>query len=134
MWAKYANEHKGYCLEFRHKGDSLFASAQELVYSETVGLELSDPDDTPNWYFYKSAEWSNEEEVRIVMPPAWEPVVQIFPLTLSGIILGEKVDAANVKRVNAAASRRLGFTVRQARFDRHEGALVTTMIYTSPDA
>jgi hypothetical protein len=134
MWAKYANGRKGYCLAFRHMGDSLFMSAREVIYSDSVGLELTDPNDTPNWYFHKTPEWSNEEEVRIVMPLTWDAPVQIFPLTLCGIILGENAAPVDVERVKAWSAQRYNFTVKQARYDVHEGRLIATTIYTSPDS
>jgi hypothetical protein len=77
----------------------------------------------PDWYFFKSREWSNEEEVRIVRWWAG-PTIRAFRPTLSGIILGEQMTPANVARVMAWSSTRgESFQVQQARFDRYEGRL-----------
>ena len=73
LWAKYADDHKGYCLEFSDL--SQFANVYEVRYAHKVPLALKlarDPGQA-DFLFTKSFEWSNEEEARILaMPPGYQ--------------------------------------------------------------
>jgi hypothetical protein len=53
LWAKYAGEHTGYCLEFAN--DGLFASAYEVIYDATVTVDVTDPAQVnANVFFYNA--------------------------------------------------------------------------------
>jgi hypothetical protein len=38
LWAKYAGDHSGYCLEFANEGP-LFANARDVLYGESLQME-----------------------------------------------------------------------------------------------
>jgi len=128
MWAKYANDHRGYCVEFANDGgDTLFATARKVVYSGAITLDFTNIDHaTPNWYFYKSAEWSNEEEIRIVCSRVFgRPTLRVFPGVLSRVILGEKMRRDDVVRVTRWATQRARpMSLVMAKFDRRRGQLL----------
>lgn len=93
LWAKYADNHKGYCLEFSDLSEYSFV--YEVIYSDKTQLNLSlDVDPSQADFLYtKSPEWSNEEEARILSKP---PGIQVLPRkSLTAIILGEHCDPAN---------------------------------------
>ena len=63
MWAKYAGDHTGYCLEFLNTGD-LFAHAVDVIYGDTLPMDVNNPEHRRAYFFYcKRPEWSNEEEI-----------------------------------------------------------------------
>jgi hypothetical protein len=88
MWAKYAANHSGYCLEFANEGP--FASACDVTYGEYL-LDLTDLEQRSNpfLFFCKSKDWSNEEEARILLLRGSNAVVRIEPRWLTRLILGE---------------------------------------------
>ena len=88
MWAKYADDHCGYCLEFANEGNFV-GQAKEVIYGDTVELDISQQDQIGSWfYFCKGNDWSSDEEVRIHVsrnhPHEWN----IDPRVLTSIILG----------------------------------------------
>lgn len=97
LWAKYADNHKGFCLEFSDLSE--FSYVYEVIYSEKVPFSLSlkvDPYEA-DFLYTKSPEWSNEEEARILTKP---PGFQLLPRkSLRAIILGEFCDEENEKAV-----------------------------------
>lgn len=99
LWAKYADDHKGYCLEFSDLSD--FSYVYEVIYSDKtpIGLSLEIDPSQADFLFTKSREWSNEEEARILSKP---PGIQELPKgSLRGIILGEYCDEVSEKNVIA---------------------------------
>lgn len=114
LWAKYAQNHCGYCLEFARTG--FFSDAREVIYDDSL---LYDPTDlghcTFDWCFCKSPEWSNEEEVRVVVPPRkvgknlytdTEAVFSIEPKCLTRIILGGHMSGPNAAKIQEWAKLR----------------------------
>jgi len=97
LWAKYADDHQGYCLEFSDL--SKFSYVHEVIYSDKIPLSLSlkiDPSQA-DYLHTKSPEWSNEEEARMHSKP---PGIQVLPRSsLKAIILGEHCDQKNEKIV-----------------------------------
>jgi len=97
LWAKYADDHRGYCLEFSDLSE--FSFVYEVIYSDKVPLSLSleaDPSQV-DFLYTKSPEWSNEEEARILTKP---PGIQALPKSaLKAIILGERCDPKNENTV-----------------------------------
>jgi hypothetical protein len=93
LWAKYADNHKGYCLEFSDL--SSFSYVYKVHYSEKIPLKLIlniDPSQA-DFLFTKSPEWSNEEEARILSKPHG---YHVLPRNaLKGIILGEHCEDEN---------------------------------------
>jgi hypothetical protein len=91
LWAKYAADHTGYCLEFSNAGE-FFASAYEVTYGEPVELRIEElAQQNGHWFFRKSRDWSSEEKVRILVRRHSSAVVSIDPSYLTRIILGWKM-------------------------------------------
>lgn len=115
LWAKYADNHKGYCLEFSNL--SRFAYVHEVIYSEKIPFTLSLEEDPSQveFLFTKSPEWSNEEEARILASPGF----YIFPKdALRGIILGEYCDEENEKQILSwIKERNANILVKKAKFN-----------------
>lgn len=120
LWAKYAADHTGYCLEFANVGP-LFEHAKEVIYAEAFPMDVSNPEHRSGyWFFMKTPEWSNEEEVRLLRPrtPNNVPGVIIKPEWLTRIILGRHMTEDNRRQICAwAAERNPTLAVVQARYD-----------------
>jgi hypothetical protein len=116
MWAKYGDDHKGYCLEF--VGLSKYANVFEVAYAPKVPLSLTlniEPGQA-DFLFTKSNDWSNEEEARILSLPSG--IQEFQPEALSGIILGEHCSAENVAAVKGWISEyRPSIQLRKAKFN-----------------
>ena len=68
LWANYAADHAGYCLEFANNGP-VFECAKEISYGDITQMDVTNPEHRNGyWFFCKRQEWSNEEEVRVVLP------------------------------------------------------------------
>lgn len=90
MWAKYADNHTGYCLDFANTG--MFTKALEVEYGDIFELDVtatSAAADAFPLFVRKKRDWSNEEEIRIVGPTLAEPRVHIEPAWLTRVILGK---------------------------------------------
>jgi hypothetical protein len=107
MWAKYAADHSGYCLEFANDGP-LFKFAYEVIYENSLKMDLTNPDHRKSfWLFRKKSEWSNEEEVRLALPRGSPPRVKIEPGWLTRLIFGKNVSDANRKTISEWAKVRM---------------------------
>jgi len=96
LWAKYADNHKGYCLEFANSG--LFSAAHEVVYGNTTDIDPTDQDTINSYFlFEKTLDWLTEEEVRLVTPRGAEPIINFDPNLLSRLIIGQQMSDANIK-------------------------------------
>lgn len=97
LWAKYGDDHKGYCLVFSDLSE--FSYVYEVIYADKMPLSAHlavDPSEA-DFLYTKSPEWSNEEEARILSKP---PGLQVLPWSsLKTIILGEHCDQKNEKTV-----------------------------------
>lgn len=97
LWAKYADDHKGYCLEFSDLSE--FSFVYEVIYADKGPLSLNlavDPAEA-DFLYTKTPEWSGEEEARILSKP---PGFQVLPKSaLKAIVLGEHCDPKNEKTV-----------------------------------
>ena len=95
LWAKYANNHKGYCLEFSNSG--LFAAAREVIYGDVVDFDLTNEEQIKiNLLFQKTLDWKTEEEVRLVLPRSSESRIQFDPNLLTRIIVGQHMLDAEI--------------------------------------
>jgi hypothetical protein len=120
LWAKYADNHRGYCLEFANTG--LFNAAREVIYDDTYQLNVTDPSHaTFEWFFCKSPEWSNEEEVRLVLARMLGgPLFPIEPEWLSRIIIGKDMPQPERQRIQTWANQRVPeLMVMTAEFDSY---------------
>lgn len=106
LWAKYAADHSGYCLEFANEGP-LFDCAKEVTYGDSMEMDLTSPEHRNGyWFFRKRQEWSNEEEVRLVLPRGKGSKVKIDPHWLTRVILGKDMTDSNRKSVREWANQR----------------------------
>jgi hypothetical protein len=121
MWALYADNFAGYCLEFVNVGP-LFEHANAVQYLDRAEMELKPTDEALlNGYFLfcKTPEWAGEQEVRLITPSALTPKLKLDPRWLVRIILGEKMDPAHAKAIRRlAAARTPELWVSEAFFDR----------------
>ncbi len=107
LWAKYANNHTGYCLEFANIGP-FFTSAKIVRYGEAPELDPTNREHMDGrWFFCKREVWSNEEEVRVLIPRHSSCKVQIDPLWLTRLILGWKMAEDDKQRIRKWANERL---------------------------
>jgi Protein of unknown function (DUF2971) len=121
MWAKYGESHTGYCLEFANEGP-LFEHAMEVTYKEAVPMDVTNPDQRKGYFFFfKKPDWSNEEEVRLVLPRNKGSKVKIDPHWLTRIILGKNMFEENRSIIQKWAEE------RQPRLE------VTTAYYDEPE-
>jgi len=121
LWAKYAGEHSGYCLEFVNEGP-LFDTARDVIYEDSLQMDVNNPDHTNGfWFFCKRPDWRNEEEVRLVLPRGNGSRVKIDPRWLKRLILGKSVSEQNEQAIRAwARERGPGLAVVKARYDSVE--------------
>ena len=121
LWAKYAGDHSGYCLEFVNEGP-LFENARDVTYEDTLWMDINNPDHKNGfWFFCKRPEWSNEEEVRLVLPRRQGSKVKIAPQWLKRLILGKSVSEQNEQVIRTWARQRVpGLAVVKAHYDTVE--------------
>lgn len=106
LWAKYAGNHTGYCLEFRNEGP-LFACAKEVIYGDATEMDVQNREHRSGyWFFCKRQEWSNEEEVRLVLARGKGSKVKIEPQWLTRLILGKDMIGAHRKTIREWAKER----------------------------
>lgn len=87
MWAYYANNYSGACLEFDFDKDINLKSKIHKVYYST-----SRPTDYESFdvYFWKSIQWSHEQEWRLVVDCEQD---FIKTTSINAVILGARMDA-----------------------------------------
>lgn len=115
LWANYADNHRGYCLEFADLGDYL--NVYEVLYDKKLLFSL-DPSIDPRqaeFLFTKTLEWAYEEEARF----ADKPGIKKFPAHfLKSIILGEKMNEEHMNMIiDWRAVRKVDLSVKKAKFD-----------------
>jgi hypothetical protein len=115
LWAKYAKDHSGFCLEFAREG-WFFESVNEVVYSDMLPLDMANP--KSNYFYCKRTVWSGEEEVRALLMPGSHATVKIDPHWLTRLILGARVSPENEAQIRGwAKERQPELLVVKARFD-----------------
>lgn len=124
MWAKYADAHHGYCLEFANAGD-FFGRAFEVVYAEFPAMDVTNENHiNANWFFCKAPQWSNEEEVRVLVPRQDPHNVTINPNSLTRIILGWQMPESDQRQIREwAKERKPELTVVAASWDDFDQVL-----------
>lgn len=125
MWAKYADDHCGYCLEFANEGD-FFGQAKEVIYGDVVEVDIAKQEPIGGWFFFcKTNDWSNEEEVRIHGSRNNPHEVIIDPHVLTSIILGRRMPDADRALIRQWAKQRTPeLSVKTASWDEYEGKLI----------
>lgn len=107
LWATYADNHRGYCLEFSRAG--MFTVAKAVLYDDSFELDVSDPSHAAlEWHFCKSPNWSAEEEVRLVIPQGrGGPYFPINPEWLTRVVLGKEMSESNRAQIRQWARERV---------------------------
>lgn len=118
LWAKYAGDHSGYCLELLNEGP-LFETARDVLYEDSLQMDVNNRDHTNGfWFFCKRPEWSNEEEVRLVLPRSMGSKVKLEPRWLKRLILGKSISEHNEQIIRAWSRQRMpDLPVVKARYD-----------------
>ena len=121
LWALYAGGHRGYCLEFENVGD-LFEHAKDVSYLDSDKMEISitDPALLGGYFlFCKTRNWSNEDEVRLVLARNdGRTKVRFNPYWLTRIILGKEMSEVDKEQIREWAKQRdPELTVADAYYD-----------------
>jgi hypothetical protein len=118
LWAKYADGHRGYCLEFANVGP-LFEKCVEVIYGDSIPMDVTNPEERKSYFLYcKRPDWSNEEEVRVVRMRHSVGHDKIQPEWLTRIILGKAISLEHETMIRQwAEQRRPALTVVKAHFD-----------------
>lgn len=108
MWAHYAAEHKGICVQLATYEDELFVAALPVVYAdEFPTLRVPTPlGGNQEFYLRKHTDWAYEKEWRAVLPLNGCSIT-MRPRTISAVILGARANADTVAAVNALQQERM---------------------------
>ena len=123
LWANYADNHKGYCLEFSNSG--LFSAAREVNYVNITDFDPTDPDQRSAYFlFEKTLDWETEEEVRLVTPRGAKSKMNFDPNLLTKLIFGQHMSDANIKKIQEWADLRAPkLSLVRAEYDAFEHKL-----------
>lgn len=123
LWTKYADDHKGYCLEFSNSG--LFTAAREVSYGNIVDLDPNDPRQINAYFlFQKTLDWQTEEEVRLVAPRGSKAIVGFDPNLLTRIIVGQYMPDTKVDEIKKWSNLRSPkLAISRAEYDAFEHQL-----------
>jgi hypothetical protein len=104
MWAHYAGQHTGFCLEFR-TDNPLFSRARPVIYCRSLPKQnlieflTADIRGLPLYLVTKAEDWVYEKEWRLA-DPGPEPGPRKYPPeSLTGVILGCRMDERNREQV-----------------------------------
>ncbi len=107
LWANYAANHTGYCLEFANEGPLFGVYVWEVAYGENVAFDVNDAEKRDaSFLVTKRPEWSNEEEVRLICPRGSSCRLKIQPQWLTCIILGKDMSPENERKIREWAKER----------------------------
>lgn len=99
MWAHYANQHNGVCLEFSLKTDDpFFVESLPVEYSADyprINYYRSTPDKLIKTLLVKFEDWKYEEEWRLINFNSGPGMYSFSPNLLTGIIFGLKMTKKN---------------------------------------
>jgi hypothetical protein len=137
MWAHYADNHQGYCLEFAADDRTpVFGAAQRVSYSgeyPTVNLFRTPTEGQIDTIFLRKYKgWEYEQEWRIINHQTG-PGLRSYPLPLlKGIIFGLRMTEENRTRIKEWVGRR-GHPVQFYQARQHERAFMLEIDIVSPD-
>jgi hypothetical protein len=132
LWATYADNHKGYCLEFGNEW--IFTAARKVQYQDLLPINVASYDPTNIDVLYqKTLDWNNEEEVRLILSQHKPQTIQILPSVLSRIILGKDMRPHDRDTIlNWARRRKPPLAVDQAQYDAVAHRLGVTRMFDPP--
>lgn len=106
MWAHYADEHKGVCLEFDIMKDlHTFCFPKKVDYSDDY-LEIdffNNPSSVTDVIFHKSKVWEYEKEYRVVEIDFPNMTKPLNPQALTGIYFGCRCSEHNINKIKEMA-------------------------------
>jgi len=102
MWAHYAKEHTGFCLEFDVNNDFFTRTLKvqyDAIWPELDVMKLDSPGEVGKKLFIKAVDWQYEKEWRII-DHTKGPGIQNFPEeALIGVILGCRMSEEDKENV-----------------------------------
>ena len=105
MWAHYARNHVGYCVEYERIDSAILSgtACRKVEYDQRPVEYDGDTTKLKRAFFRKSTHWAYEKEWRIVWPNPNEtlPVGTVIP---SGVILGLRTPTAAKSIIREVAS------------------------------
>ena len=111
MWAHYADQHTGFCLEF-DTDNPLFSRTRRVIYAkdlpkqnivEFLTAKVRKP---PLYLITKAKDWKYEKEWRLA-DPASGPGPQEYPAeSLTGVIFGCRMNEMNRKQIKEWCKKR----------------------------
>lgn len=108
MWAHYAADHHGICVQLDTTQDELFLLITKVEYS-TQFPTLSVPhssDQNKEHFRFKSVEWAYEREWRVVVPHN-RFSIELRPPAIAGVILGARANRTTCDAVEALNAERI---------------------------
>lgn len=123
MWAHYASNHSGVCLQFQIAADiSIFTRAVSVDYSCEYPVVDYFEDIQKSFIptlFQKSTEWKYEAEQRIVHPSGANCYLTFQPSALNSLILGCQLEEKSE------------IAIKQLLLERHENGLPPIRVFRS---
>lgn len=121
MWSHYANNHKGFCVEYDFsEGSHLRKIAQPVCYSETIpALSLANlPEGAESNFldvciFTKAKQWQYEQEWRVIMPEGGRSFQA--PAKTTSIIFGARMPTEEKVMLFRALRHKEGIEFREAK-------------------
>ena len=92
MWAHYAADHQGYCVQMNTSEDEHFLLAEKVLYTTafpTITLPRASTENFTKHYVFKSTAWAYEHEWRVVIPRN-RFSIRLRPNAIASVILGAK--------------------------------------------
>ena len=120
MWSHYADNHKGFCVEYDFsEGSHLRKIAQPVCYSETIpALSLANlPDGAERNFldvciFTKAKQWQYEQEWRVIMPEGGRSFQA--PAKTTSIIFGARMPTEEKVMLFRALRHKEGIEFKEA--------------------
>lgn len=108
MWAHYAADHRGICVQLDTTQDELFLLINKVEYSSQFPtLTVPHSSEQNKEYFrFKSVEWSYEREWRVIVPHN-RFSIELRPPAIAGVILGARADRTTCDAVQALNAERI---------------------------
>jgi hypothetical protein len=110
MWSHYADNHKGYCLEFDATENTPFGQAQEVIYKEEYPIYehfKTSPDKFDELLFFrKYIGWKYERERRIIDTENGSGWHDYPAELLKGVIFGLKMSEPHKAKIREWVGRR----------------------------
>lgn len=124
MWSHYAEDHRGYCLEFEATDHTpFFGTAQQVKYS--TDFPVVDYFNTPNEeqanliFLTKFSGWAYEKEWRIIDHETGPGIHEYPPELLQSVIFGLRMPETDRKRIREWVMKR-GHAVKFFEAQRHD--------------